>query len=145
MMVFRIGRCRGKFYPQIPGLPGRLHPSASSFLLKSHPHHHAKTEKPGKVVGPAWFFCFSACRKGCPLLKILCSCGTQRCAAPRPRLHLRCPKPPPAALAAVGFDCGANPCSLLPALRDAAVCCPSTPPPLAGPKTTPRRSCGGRF
>ncbi len=30
---------------------------------------------------------------------------------------LRCPKPPSAAFAAAGFDRGANPCSLLPALR----------------------------
>ncbi len=136
-MVFRIGRCRGEFYPQIPGLPGRLHPSESSFLLESHPHHHAKTEKPGKVVGPAWFFCFSACRKGCPLLKILCSCGTQRCAAPRLRLLLRGPKLPRAALAAVGFDCGADPCSLLPVPRDMSGALPLDPASTCGAQNYP--------
>lgn len=127
MMVFRIGRCRGEFYPQIPGLPGRLHPSASSFLLESYPHHHAKTEKPGKVVGPAWFFCFSACRKSCPLLKSLCSCVTQRGSVPRPRLLLLCPKPSCVALAAADFDRGINPCSLLSSMRDTSGALPLDP------------------
>ena len=167
----------------------RLSPSIGKFLPFEKPSPSScQNRKTRQGCWTCLVFLFSACRKGCPLLKILCSCGTQRCAAPRLRLLLRGPKLPRAALAAVGFDRGANPCSLLPALRDmsgalpldpASTCgaqnrlpplsrlpvltavptparcfpyhgicrglCPSTPPPLAGSKTTPRRSCGSRF
>ena len=100
----------------------------TSGLCPSPPIPLAMPKTAPHRVGACWLW-----PRRCHLLAVSCpagyvgvlplapdsSCGAQTRPTPRALAGslLRCPKPPSAAFAAAGFDRGANPCSLLPALR----------------------------